>query len=96
MDIFSRKDVSTLFGNISDLNRMHLEFYSDLVLLDPGDVHGLTHIIEKHIPTMNLAYSNYCSNFPHATAYYNRLVKIAPKKRIGSTNSLGYHLRIQE
>ena len=102
--MFSELEIEILFGNIVELNKLHILFYSDLLKCGPTgqpmDVNGLLKIIKKHIPTMTIAYSKYCSNFPHATAFYNRLVtEKRPRqtnrlrRRIGSINRTGFELK---
>ena len=70
-NLFSPSDITALFGNIMELNSLHRLFYADLLKCQncgqnvttcgqPGgqiDASGLMHVIEKHIPTMTIAYS---------------------------------------
>ena len=69
--MFSADDIGTLFGNIVELRNIHIKFYSELSVCET--VVGLTRVIEHQLPPMAIAYNQYCSNFPRATALFTEL-----------------------
>merc|ERR1712048_397224 len=87
-ELFSSRDITALFGNIAELNQLHSDFYDDLSLCPMGDIHTLLRIIETHFPSMSMAYTNYCSNFPEATSFYNGLLKKQHSSALAKTASI--------
>ena len=67
-DMFSADDVGTLFGNIVELRSIHTKFFKEISVCQT--VSSLTRVIERLLPPMSIAYNQYCSNFPRATALF--------------------------
>lgn len=83
-DIFSKDDVAVLFGNIVELRNLHSPLFSKFktatsaakIQTDSSgghDISNMASVLELELPSLSIAYNQYCSNFPRATRLYSTI-----------------------